>query len=247
MLKKEFRDTMKNLLESSLLLLGFPFILLMDVLFLHLRLDPAELINGLSLFTMLVFAVYSGLTLFYREEKERALEYLLSLPISRAKILFYKILPRLAVLLVFLFIYALLFGIDGSIPFKIRYEILPTVILSFLLALFAGLASRNLAVGFIGVFLLMNLLTLSADFFFNATAHLKGYMVAMSSVVTVIIPGLLLLVPLAISFFLSYMRLGDKPPRKRLMPYLYIALPVILAQALLLVFQNKLLDYIKSL
>ena len=243
MLKKEFRDSLRVLLECSLLLLVIPAILLMDVLFFHIHLGFMELLQVILIITVLAFAIYSGLTLFRREEKERSYEYLFSLPLSRSKILVCKILPRLLLVMLLAFIYVILFGIEEDPLFRINDNVLLTVTVFFLSALFLSLAFRNLGVAFIGIYLLLVMYDLSFNFSIDVSwnflylryyNHFDHYAYDILEKFIYILPGLLIVIPLGISFFLTFKRLDLRPPKYRIKPYFYIALPLILVQALLL-------------
>lgn len=243
MLKKEFRDSLRVLLECSLLLLVIPAILLMDVLFFHINLGFMELLQVILIITVLAFAIYSGLTLFRREEKDRSYEYLFSLPLSRSKILVCKIFPRLLLVILLLLIYAFLFGIEEDPIFRQNDNVLVTVTVFFFSALFLSLAFRNLGAAFIGVYLLLVVYELSFSFSIEVFwkirltryyDQLHDYMTGFFAKMVSILPGLLIIIPLGISFFLTVKRLDLRPPKYRIKPYLYIALPFILVQALLL-------------
>jgi ABC-type transport system involved in multi-copper enzyme maturation permease subunit len=256
MLKKEFHDSLRVLLECSLLLLSIPVFIIMDVLFFQVNLDPRELVQTVAICTLMIFAIYSGLTLFHREEKDRSYEYLFSLPLSRSKILLCKIFPRISLLSLLLFIFVFLFGIENVDLFVRNYNVLWTIIVFFLFALFFSLAFRNLAVGFTGMYILLVIYDMSLRFSINVFEHIlyysyydriSDYRYNIFRNAVYILPGLLIVIPLGISFFLAFKRLDLRPPAHRVKPYLYIALPVILIQAvLLLLFYKDLFDLITA-
>ena len=93
MLKKEFRDTLRILLESSSLLLSVPLIIL-TTLIMGLKINVVQLIKMISIVTVFAFSGYSGLGMFLWEKRDKGFEYLLTLPISRLKLFIYKLVPR---------------------------------------------------------------------------------------------------------------------------------------------------------
>ncbi|MCG8668276.1 MAG: ABC transporter permease subunit, partial [Pseudomonadales bacterium] len=86
MLKKEINDTLKTLLYSSLFLVLIPVSMV----------AKAPITRSLFVMYIVLLALYSGVTLFRTEKRDRAMEYMLSLPVSRWRILSFKVLPRLA-------------------------------------------------------------------------------------------------------------------------------------------------------
>lgn len=55
--------------------------------------------------SLILFASFIGWSMFDRERQEGAMEYLLSLPVSRSKLFFIKFIPRTAYVLLILFLY----------------------------------------------------------------------------------------------------------------------------------------------
>ncbi|HVP41233.1 MAG TPA: ABC transporter permease subunit, partial [Candidatus Krumholzibacteriaceae bacterium] len=99
MLRKEARDALKRFIESLVALLIIPFIYIGDKLVTKVGLDYASIIHTGFVITLLIYAVYAGATVFQSERKDRAFEYLFSLPLTRRKIILAKVLPRLGLLL----------------------------------------------------------------------------------------------------------------------------------------------------
>ncbi len=99
MLRKEARDALKRFIESLVALLVIPFIYVGDKLVTKVGLDYVSLIQTGFFITLIIYAVYAGATVFQSERKDRAFEYLFSLPLTRRKIILAKVLPRLGLLL----------------------------------------------------------------------------------------------------------------------------------------------------
>ena len=111
MLRKELTETLKRFLECFLILIGIPVAFLLDKLIIRFGWGFLDIFQGFFIATIVVYAVYSGLTIFQAEKKDRAIEYLLSLPISRKKVIVMKVLPRLAIL-IFLILFFSCFFVD---------------------------------------------------------------------------------------------------------------------------------------
>jgi len=124
MLKKEFRDIMKPVLAILSILLIVPLLALLKLplndtfRFVTIRVyrivtsvtGNVYLLSFIFLFGALIFwiANMSGFSTFKYEHKDRAFEYLLAFPLSRTRILQYKILTRLSVILTFVALYEVL-------------------------------------------------------------------------------------------------------------------------------------------
>ncbi|MBN2345119.1 MAG: hypothetical protein JXO51_01935 [Candidatus Aminicenantes bacterium] len=78
---------------------------------------PMEKIIILMGLWLLVFAMFLGLSPFAMDSKQRGLEYLLTLPISRRRLLSIKLLPRLAAVVLFYLAFVLLYSLSGQSPF----------------------------------------------------------------------------------------------------------------------------------
>ncbi|MCP5107341.1 MAG: hypothetical protein GY950_28400 [bacterium] len=112
MLIKESNDTAKQALFFAVLSLVIPLILKMALQ------DPSltyfELFLTMYPFGLLGFALFLGNSLFLGDRKQRAGDYLFSLPYSRLQLLGIKILPRLVTLVVFYLLFLLLLRNAGD-------------------------------------------------------------------------------------------------------------------------------------
>lgn len=117
MLKKELRDIMKPVLPV-MLILGlflslyklFPGILGREILAISEKLGISMSIDLYLIALVLTIVAGSlGSGAFKSENKDDAFEYLLSSPLPGSKIILYKVLPRLTVLVMFLIVYILVF------------------------------------------------------------------------------------------------------------------------------------------
>lgn len=100
MFRNEVVETLRQTVFIMVFFILIPLLYLADQTFYRTGLTFVEYMsNGLDLF-ILITAFYLAYNLFKDEERDGATEYLLSLPISRWNLLKYKILPRIAVLIV---------------------------------------------------------------------------------------------------------------------------------------------------
>lgn len=237
MLKKEFRDTAIRFVESMLILLAIPIAYFTDKLLIHFQSPFLEILDVVSIITFIAFSVYAGATLFQAEKKDRAFEYLLSLPLTRRKILWHKLLPRL----VFVMALALIqfFARGASTGLNMGFAL----IVLFLAAAFLSLPVDSVIMVFLGVGMLYYLFLLAAKMLYHLMIHLwrehgSPYN-PRNEFSSWVIAALLVLVPLGIAFWKTVKNFDLKPIRMQLRPYLVIALPCLLAVLALAITFNK--------
>lgn len=227
MLKKEFRDTLRILLESSLLLLAIP-LMLGFVLLLGLYVPVIELIKAVLVITLFVFSGYSGIAMFQAEQKDKGFEYLLTLPVSKLKIFLSKLIPRVVVLAVLVGL-AILF-----LDIGFKSIIIPLIFLQ-LGGVFLSLAFNTFFLGFVAVLLLGFFYSLSFMFITNLFYRLKQFSFDPFSIIPpTLLAALLLWIPLGLSFFLVFRGFDLKPYKYTVRPYFFVALPLLLLQALII-------------
>lgn len=223
MLKKELRDTLRILLESSVPLLAIPVVFGL-VRFMGFVVSFSEMAYGGFLSAVILFAGYSGLGMFYRERKDKGFEYLLSLPYSKLRIFIYKVVPRVVVLVMI-----------GVLPviftnLEVSDFLLPLLFLQ-LGMLFLSLAFGSLFAGIIAGVILAYFYVLSGFF----VEYFFRYFLGLEPIVpSNILAALCLLVPLGISFFLAYKNLDLKPYKYTVRPYLYVAVPLLMLQVIII-------------
>jgi hypothetical protein len=237
MLKKEFRDTLRILIESALLMLSIPLILLVAWIF-DLEAPPGDLLSGTYILTFFVFAGYSGIALFKTEKRDKGFEYLFTLPLPRIKILLYKIVPRLAVLI--------LLSMPVFMIFDFTFN--GTAVPGFLLffgCVCLSLAFESYLVGIIAVILFVFFYSLSQRFIsvglFLLTS--KTYLFTRSlSASTIAL--LILCIPLVISFLMVLKKMDLKPYKYIVKPYIKVMLPVILVHIIIfLLYYNQVYNF----
>lgn len=221
MLKKEFQDTLRILLESSVLLLAVPVVFgLIRLVGMEASFNEMAYVGALT--SVMLFAGYSGLAMFYRERKDKGFEYLLTLPYSKLRIFLYKVVPRVVVLTIM--------GSAMVIFMEMTVSDFLLPLLFFQLGMvFMSLAFSSLFAGIVAGVIMAYFYVLSTLFvvyFFKDSLRLEPILPPH------ILAGLFLLVPLGISFFLAYKNLDLKPYKYMVRPYFYVAVPLLLLEVI---------------
>lgn len=219
----------------------------------------AEYLFLVGQFFLLFCALFFGLTLFAEEHRQNGLEYMLSLPYSRPRLLLIKLLPRLAALAVFWAAYVLL--VHGGWA---EYVVIPlpffTVlcVVFFLVAAAAAMVSANLvtaavtALGAVAVyFLLLGSVWLAAAVwrggpelfglsgwsiltqFPRLFRHVLLFPDDYSPSGLTILPPLLLALPFPWAMFTAFRRFEPARPRRTIRHLAVFLLPALAAAALL--------------
>ncbi len=234
MLKKEFRDTLRILLESFIPFLAVP-VVFGTLLLMGMEASFNEMVYMGFFASVVLFAGYSGLAIFHWERKDKGFEYLLTLPCSKLRIFLYKAVPRVTVLV--------LIGLPLVIFTKMTVPgfLLPLLFFQWGMV-FMSLAFGSLFVGIIAGIIMAYFYVLSSYFF----EYLFRFIFYLEPIVAPnIIAALFLLVPLGISFFLAYKNIDSKPLTYTVRPYLYVAVPLLLLQAIIIFLNfNRLMEYL---
>jgi hypothetical protein len=224
MLKKEFRDTLRILLESAVMLLAVPLIILMSLI-MGFKVNYGQLIKVTLIITVFAFSGYSGLGMFLWEKRDKGFEYLLTLPMSRLKLFIYKLLPRMFVLILLLGAWVLVFNTPVN-------NYIVVLIFIQLAAACLSLAFNSYFAALIGIILLGFLYSLSSRFITFLFYRWEGISIDPFAVISpYVLAALLLGIPLGISFLLAFKNFDLKPHKYVIKPYLFIALPLLLVQA----------------
>lgn len=242
MLKKEFRDTLKVMLQCLLLLLVIPISKLLDWHFIHGQWEISGIWGPIVTGIIIIFAAYSGAAVFRVEKKDRALEYLLSLPVSRWEIFSVKVIPRLLVLLVM----TTAAGIFKM--FKQPWADGISVVVLFFIALFISLAVESLLSALLGV-LAINIILYHASLIMSYLTMEYRLLGSTEPLfwLSQLLPAALLLFPLAAAFAITLKNLDVKSLKWHAKPYLVIALPsVLLLVSFILVFFKDYIIWIRK-
>jgi len=228
MLRKEIRDALRRLAECLVLLAAVPLGYFWDRALVHYGWRLGDIWVAIFTATIFLFAVYAGASLFSSEKKDRALEYLLSLPVSRSKIVLAKIGPRLAILA----------GLAGALAivngWTWNWKIGASLLFLFLIAATLTIAVDSVVIGIIGVGLLFATVCLSSPTL-TFIAWKLGLVASLSGGwVGWIAAGVLILAPFAAAFLLVMRNLQAMPFRFQIRPYYRLALPSLLVIILLI-------------
>lgn len=222
MLRKEITESIKRFLECSLIFIAIPVAFLLDRLIIKSGLEFKDLFLVFFIAAVFIYTVYSGLTLLQAEKKDRALEYLLSMPISRSKILVMKIFSRLLILLLLMFI------LNFVMDFQSFMGVATYLIVLFIASVSLSIAVDSILLGIIGASIMFEVFMISYKFvrFFFSKIGVEGSN-DLLAVLSMFFAALLLLVPFFVSFWLTFKKLDLRPIKLQLQPYYYIAFPAL--------------------
>jgi hypothetical protein len=227
MFKKELRDTLNIFFQSMTILLSIPVLLMMDWHIFHSQWELSNIFHFIFVCQVLIYAAYSGASIFQKEKRDRALEYMFSLPLSRGKILYAKIAPRLGMLLVMIAIGGILNIWDQFIADSI------SIILVFVLAVTISLAVDSLINAIIGV-LLLNVIFYYGSLIFSFLTikyRLFGSDVPIPWL-SYLFAVLLLVIPQVVAFIKTLNKFDLKPLKWQAKSYFLIAFPSVLLMIL---------------
>lgn len=226
MLKKEISDSLKTLILCLLLFLGVPLGYVMDKFIIHFGWKLSEIFNFVYLMTIIAFPLAAGLTIFYSEKKDRAFEYLFSLPLSRLQIFIYKVLPRLVILLV-LIVVSTFFSVYQNIWIA-GFNLVVLFLISIVLSI--SFSSSSLAVIGIAFFFYVYYTNSRIIMIFTSWAPDKFLP---DSTLTILLHNIfvatLLLTPLGIAFWVTFKKMDVKPLKLQMKSYYLIVLPTLIA------------------
>jgi hypothetical protein len=224
MLKKEFSDAFKQFMECMLLLLGVPLGVVFDKLIIHYGWKLSDIFHFVFLVTMTIYPVVAGLTVFQSERKDRAFEYLFSLPLSRLEAVKHKIAPR------FLF---LLLLIIASIFFSIFKNIWINgfnLIVLFFISIFMSISVTSFVLGAIGVSFIFSAYyqgSVIIHLIFIGWDHSKYNAYSTGALLSDLVTAAILLIPMGAAFWMTFKKLDIRPLKSQLKFYYYIAVPII--------------------
>jgi hypothetical protein len=225
MLKKEISDVLKQIAIFTAFILILPAFLIITTI-----------ISNTSYFSvffplfqvgLLFGAFFMGASLFSVERGQRGMEYLLSLPFSRYKIIGLKILPRFITILIFYVVFLIFYLGEGTNYAALALVSFTIIYFSFfLISLSLSASSDNFLVLFV-VSLLSLFIYLGLGFFVLwLIVKAKGYIYyvvrvnpfiigELDSIIVYLIPivGLSFLIPLLVAFGFSMKKFDIRPSR----------------------------------
>jgi ABC-type Na+ efflux pump permease subunit len=233
MLRKEVQDALKRFIESLLTLLIIPFTYLADKLVTKTGLDYPTLIQTAFIFTLVIYAAYAGATFFQSERKDRAFEYLFSLPLTRKKIILVKLVPRLVLLLIL--------GVAGTSivgPGLLKEGI--TFLVLFFSSLFLSIGVFSIVINLFGVLFMYLIFYQGEHAIANLVIKLGGDSAEYSGFFLVqCISAVVLLVPFGIAFWLTFKKMDVRPIKQQMKTYYSIVLPTLVVLVSVIVFLSK--------
>jgi len=243
MLKKEISDSLKRLAESYRFIIksGMPF---------------SELTLAVAYFTLFFFSIYAGVSIFQSEKKDRAFEYLFSIPVSKSKILLYKVLPRLVLLGLMIVLFLLLMepvfynplvpSLGSSLEKVLFFVLLYGFFFS--LSVILSIAFSSVVMAFIGVCLLAVLRTLTSrtlDFIVIKAIH---YDVPRTFYFNQYLSAALILIPIAVAFWITFKNIDVKPLKFQMKKYYIITIStIVILTTFVIVFFKKYLTWMMEL
>ncbi len=243
MLKKEISDSLKTFILCSLLFLGVPLGYALDKLIIHFGWTLSEIFNFMYLMTLIAFPLAAGLTIFQWEKKDRAFEYLFSLPLSRLQILMYKILPRLVILLIL---------IIASTFFKVYVNIWTNgfnLVVLFLISMVLSISFTSSSLAVIGVAFFFYVYYTGSRILMIFTGWDPGKSFPDSILTTVLhsmLTAALLLIPLGTAFWLTFKKMDIRPLKLQMRSYYLIVLPtLVIFITFIIVFFKKYLNSVQ--
>ncbi len=231
MLRKEIRDALKRFVESLVALILIPFVYAWDKLITKAGLDYKSLLQTGFVVTLLIFSVYAGATLFQSERKDRAFEYLFSLPLSRTEIILAKVLPRLGFLIL----------LAGAATLVVGRELLQEAGIIFLLLFFSSIF---LSIGVFSVILNLFGVGLIYLIYFQGQLIVSSFLLKLGLSshglwVASVISAAVLLIPFGIAFWLTFMKIDVRPIKLQLRTYYAIVLPTLIILVSLIVAYSR--------
>lgn len=239
MLKKEVWEAIKKELECLLILGVVPLAFLGDRWVMKFNWEFREIFSAVFLTTILFYAVYAGATIFQSEKKDRAFEYLFSLPVSRSKILLMKLIPRLVILILLVIISIFFFKI-GVGDFGITFLDL------FFISVFLSIGINSTLINLFGVLMVFyiqySLFEILMNYSFSHGLEYRGDWIIP---VFQLIATALLLIPMGTAFWLTFKRMDVKPMKFQMRTYYAIVLPtlVVVITFVSVMFKKYLIDY----
>lgn len=240
MLRKEFNEVLKQSLFFIVLSVTIPFALGFAIG------DPMisyfEVFFTQYQFGLFIFAVFLGNSLFLWDRKQRAADYLLSLPYSKLRLLGIKVLPRLTAAVLFYFVFLMLYRGGGEeftlfsfFSFSYIYFCLFTIALSLSLSMENYIMMAVVTVLAMAAFLGMIYLvpTLVSRIFYGADIDLTfEYLLFLrigSGKLLLHFIGVIasLLFPFIVSFVFAYKKTGIQPVNHFNKRYFKIFIPLL--------------------
>jgi hypothetical protein len=237
MLKKEFKEVFKQSLFFVVFVIVFPILASLLSLVFKWSLTYNDIFFPVYQVGMFIFAVVTGLTLFSAEKRQGGMEYLLTLPLSRLRLLGLKVLPRFVALGAFLTLFWLLLQLQATSGNGKSVEsllILPTLYLAYLV-FWAFIISVSLsafhdniillAFGILFIFAVHSLFIAKVQ---DILWQVFGQYLEMSFLLFAVLSIFGFLIPFAIPFVLAFRKFDLHPAGRFNRHYLKVFVPLLI-------------------
>jgi len=243
MLKKEFINVLKLTILFCLVIAILPVILLATKIISDM--SYIDVFFPVLYFGMSLVAIFMGVSLFTVDRRQGGMEYILSLPYSRLKLLSLKILPRFIIVLIF-YIAALasykLTGEDYPVSSVIYFTIIYFSLFLIAISLSAN-SDKFFVLSIISIFFSIIYFALPFLMYWGVDLIKGSYFLAESSTHwPFLFAAVVLVLPFIISFILSFRRPDIRPVKVYNRRYFKYFAPIL---ALGLIF-SFLLAYIET-
>jgi hypothetical protein len=228
MIKKEWREVSRQSLYFVLAMAGMVLLVGLPNWLQSKPLDAETVIIMLGLM-QLMFSMFLGLSPFALDSKQKGMEYLLTLPFSRGRLLFIKLLPRLIAVILFYSVFFLLYGLMGSDAFSRGFTVFSLSYFSlFFISLSLSVIHENFIVQSIwaGIalcgYLMLCSLILALGFAWSNNyslgsilrfGHFGNSIYDSSGLIMALIVFSLMLAPFVVSYFLAIKKFDLRPAR----------------------------------
>lgn len=240
--RKEWREVGGQSLYFVLAMIGIVLLAFLGDLLQKKPLDGEKIAIMLGLW-LLMFSMFMGLSPFAMDAKQKGMEYLLTLPYSRRRLLLIKLLPRLAAVILFYLAFAAFYGLAGNAAFGGGFTVFSlTYFALFLISFSLAVVHENFIVQSLwaGValcgYLALSLYVVGLGFSWKFRMP-GSWAVSRSwqdlaydgpTLLSVIAVFLLLAAPFVASIFIAFKKFDLKPPRAFNRRQLLIFVPLLL-------------------
>ncbi|MCP5103828.1 MAG: hypothetical protein GY950_10640 [bacterium] len=237
MLRKEFNEILKQSFYFIAFVVGMSVLLSVMSLIFKWGVSLGEFFAAVYYVGLCIFALVTGVTLFSSDRKQGGLEYLLTLPFSRMRLLWMKILPRFTVLFGFSLLGLLFYHV---IPVVSSVDLPPfypvyAVFMGFFLSVSLSASHDNFVLLSIGTLFIFGIHAwLTANVLPKFLRHVFGRFFWVEGPWIIVVLGVLgLLIPFLIAFLAAFKKFDAHPGRRFNRLHLKVLVPVLVTGLLL--------------
>ncbi|MDQ1350702.1 MAG: hypothetical protein QG657_1004 [Acidobacteriota bacterium] len=234
MLKKEFKEVSKQSLFFVVFVIGIPVLVSMLSMLFKWSLTYNEIFFPVYQVGMFIFAVVTGLTLFSAERRQGGMEYLLTLPLSRMRLLGIKVLPRVVALGVFSILFWLLLhlyslssgkGVESLLILPTHY-IAYLALWIFIISVSFSAFHDNIILLALGILLIFGAYSLLMNNLQTLVWQVFGKYLDMNFLLFAVLSISGFLIPFAVPFVLAFRKFDLHPAGRFNRKYLKIFVPI---------------------